>query len=236
MKNLKLFFFILLASHLSWSCSKILSATFESDPVNGLPAKDLAGAPSGDVIEYHDEIEQRLKVQNSSISGSKALHFTYDPIDNPIPLAGQWLSFKGIGTDLTQTLWFSYTGQNNAATVAIDVSDGHGHLIARMRIRPTGEIGLAQNLADDYSDVIGNVGSNVHTVIFTVFTSDLKYNVTVTKGSGPAITTENKPMITDNLLSFSNPAHPTLSFLHAGEEPNGSTYAIGSVTISRKEP
>jgi len=53
-----------------------------------------------------------------------------------------------------------------------------------MRIKPTGEVGLAQNLDDDYSEVIGNVGSNVHTVIFTVFTSDLKYNVTALTSFG----------------------------------------------------
>lgn len=229
---------IMLVSLFGWSCksSKILTATFEGDPVNGLPAKNLPGDPSGDVIEYHDAIQPRLKVQNSTIAGSKALNFTFNPINNPPTLSAQWLSFKGIGTNLTETLWFTHVGKNNGATVLIDVSDGHAHLMARMRINPNGDVGLAQNIGDDYTNAIGNVGLGVHTVVFTVTTSTLKYNVTIFPESGPAITAENKPMITDNPLYFNNPAHPMLSFLHQGSVPTGNSYAIGSVTISRKKP
>ena len=118
----------------------------------------------------------------------------------------------------------------------IDVSDGHVQLIARMRISADGDVGLAKNIQDNYTNVIGNVGSGVHTVVFTVTTSALKYNVTIFPESGPAITAENNPMITDNPLSFNNPAHPTLSFLHEGSIPTGNSYAIGSVSISRKKP
>jgi hypothetical protein len=229
---------IVLVSLLGWSCksSKILTATFEGDPVNGLPAKNLPGDPSGDAIEYHDAIQPRLKVQNSTIAGAKALNFTFNPINNPPTLSAQWLSFKGIGTDLTETIWLTHTGQNNGATVLIDVTDGHAHIIARMRISPNGDVGLAQNIQDDYTNVIGNVGVGVHTVVFTVTTSSLKYNVTVFPESGPAITEENNPMITNNPLYFNNPAHPMLSFLHQGSVPNGNSYAIGSVSISRKKP
>jgi hypothetical protein len=66
--------------------------------------------------------------------------------------------------------------------------------------------------------------------------STLKYNVSIFPASGPVITAENKPMITDNPLYFNNPAHPTLSFFHQGLTPTGNSYAIGSVTISRKKP
>ena len=235
------FSLIMLASLLGWSCksSKILEATFESDALYGMPAKNLPGDPSGDVIEYHAAIGPQLEVQNSTIAGSKALIFIFNAINdpnNPPPLSQQWLGFRGIGTNLTETLWFTHTGQNNGANVLIDVTDGHAHIIARMRISPNGAVGLAQNLLDDYTNVIGNVGFGVHTVVFTVTTSALKYNVTVFPESGPAITAENKPMITDNPLYFNNPAHPTLSFLHQGSVPTGNSYAIGSVTISRKKP
>jgi hypothetical protein len=229
---------LVIVSLLGWSCksSKILNATFEGDPVNGLPVKNLPGDPSGDAIDYHDAIQPRLKVQNSTIAGTKALNFTFNPINNPPILAAQWLSFKGIGTDLTETIWFTHTGKNNGATVLIDVSDGHAHVIARMRISENGDVGLAQNIQDNYTNVIGNVGTGVHTVVFTVTTSNLKYNVTIFPESGTAITAENKPMITDNPLYFNNPAHPTLSFLHEGATPTGNAYAIGSVSISRKKP
>jgi hypothetical protein len=231
------FSLIMLVSLLGWSCksSKILQATFEGDPINGLPAKDLPGDPSGDAIAYHDAIQPRLKVQNSTISGSKALIFTFNPLtnpNNPPTLSQQYLTFKGIGTDLTETIWFTYTGQNNGAAVLISVSDGHANSIAMMRISPSGDVALA----DDFTNVIGSVGNGVHTVVFTATTSTLKYNVTVFPESGPAIIAENKPMITNNPLYFKNPAHPTLGFLLEGSVPNGNSYAIGSVTISRKKP
>ena len=120
------------------------------------------------------------------------------------------------------------------ATVLIDVSDGHVHVMARMRIKSDGEVGLATSINDHYSDVIGNLGSGVHTVLFTTFPGTLRYNVSIIQESGPTITASNKPMITDNVLSFANPAHPMLSFLHSGSL--GNTYAIGSVSISRREP
>ncbi|HEX6226695.1 MAG TPA: hypothetical protein VFZ52_19885 [Chryseolinea sp.] len=238
MKKLTLFLMITV-SFLGWSCksSKILTATFEGDPVDGLPAKNLPGDPAGDAIVYHDAIHPRLKVQNSTIAGSKALNFIFNAISNPAPpLSAQWLSFKGIGTDLTETLWFTHTGQNNGATVLIDVTDGHAHIIARMRISPNGTVGLAQNLQDDYTNEIGSVGSGVHTIVFTVTTSALKYNVTVFPAQGEALTAEDLPMITTNPLHFSNPAHPMLSFFHKEPTPPGGSYTIGSVTITRKKP
>jgi hypothetical protein len=67
-----------LVSLLGWSEGKILTATFEVIPLMGcLP--NLPGDPSGDAIEYHNTIQPRLKVQNSSISGSKAAEFHFQP-------------------------------------------------------------------------------------------------------------------------------------------------------------
>src|SRR5688572_24808767 len=218
MKKLSVYCLAILASSLVMSCqtSKILTADFESDAINNPPATNLPGDPNGDVIEFNNALLPQLKVQNSSIAGAKALHFTNVPISNP---GGhqRWLSFKGVGTDLTKTLWFTHTGQNTSAgnPVLIDVSDGHGHLMARMRIASNGDVGLATNILDNYSDVIGNIGSQVHTIIFTVSPSSLKYNVTIFKTSGPTITAENKPMITEDALSFNNPAHPMISFQHS---------------------
>jgi hypothetical protein len=236
-----LFFYLVTAVACSLVCSckssKILSAGFEGDVINNPPTKNLSGDPSGDEITYHAGLEPQLKVQNSTIAGSKALHFTNVPVVLP-PGNNRWLSFRGIGTDLTQTLWFTHTGQNTGAMydLYIDVSDGYGHLMARMLIKPNGDVGLAKNLADYYTDIIGNIGSKVHTMIFTVTTSSLTYNVTILPTTGSAITAENKPMITTNPLSFNNPANPTLSFSHSDEDGSTHTYAIGGVSISRKKP
>lgn len=212
-------------------------AGFEADAVSTPPATNLPGDPSGDVIQFHAALEPQLRVQNSTIAGSKALHVTNVAIADPGG-HNRWLNFRGIGTDLTQTLWFTLVGQNASASrdVLIDVSDGHGHLMARMRIRGNGEVGLATNLLDDYTDVIGNVGLQVHTIVFTTSASTLKYNVSIFKATGPAITAENRPMITENVLSFNNPAHPSLSVRHSDATGTPDMFAIGSVAISRKKP
>jgi len=239
MKKLQVYLSAIVICAVMWSCktSAILTASFESDAINSAPATDLPGDPSGDVIEFHSDMTPQLKVQSSTIAGSKALHFTNVSIPD-IPGHQRWLSFKGVGTDLTKTIWFTHTGQNTGAShdFHIDVSDGHGNLIARMQIASNGEVSLATNIIDDYSDVIGNVGSQVHTIIFTVSASTLKYNVSIYPSSGPAITAVDKPMITENQLSFNNPAHPMLSFGHSEETASGHTYAIGSVSISKKKP
>lgn len=225
---------IILTACIASSCAEVLNATFESDVINSPPATDLPGSPPGDVIQFHSAMIPQLKVQNSDISGNKALFYTDVAVSNPPPVASRWIGFRAKATALTETLWFRHTGENMGSNILIDVSDGHVHLIARMRISSSGEVGLSTTINDNYSDVIGNIGSGAHTIIFTTFPSTLKYNVTILRPSGPGITATNKPMITDDASAFSNPAHPTLSFLHEGT--GGHTYAIGSVTISRKEP
>jgi hypothetical protein len=233
MKNSVLAVIVFIA-FLASSCSELLTATFESDAINSPPATDLPGAPEGDAIQFNAAMSPQLKVQNSDISGAKALFYSNAAVDNPPPVASRWISFKGKGTDLTETIWFQHTGENMGSSIFIDVSDGHLGLMARMRIKPDGEVAVSAALNDGYSDVIGNLVSGAHTIIFAAFTSTLKYNVTILQSAGPTITASNKPMITDNLLSFANPANPTLSFLQEG---SGSlTYAIGSVNISRKKP
>jgi hypothetical protein len=106
MKKLSFYALAIVVCCMTCSCesSKILTATFEADAVNSPPAKNLPGDPSGDSIEYHDAVAPLLKVQNSGISGSKALHYTMLAINNPPPQTEQYVSFKGVGTDLTETL------------------------------------------------------------------------------------------------------------------------------------
>jgi hypothetical protein len=106
---------------------------------------------------------------------------------------------------LPKTLEFSFTGKNNGADMSIELSDGDGHPMAEMRIGGDGAVYLS-------GEEIGDVDLDPHTIVFTMFTSSLKYNVTIIQASG-TVKAENKPMITDNLLSFSNPAHPMVSFV-----------------------
>ncbi|MGC3944404.1 MAG: hypothetical protein QM762_07790 [Chryseolinea sp.] len=148
------------------------------------------------------------------------------------------ISFKGKSTDLTQTVWFVLSGQNTNATsndVYMDVSDGGSHPIARLTIHPNGDVALTRDLTYVTEDVIGNVGSQVHTIVFTTFAGELKYNVTIFKETGPAITVSNKNMLTTNATEFFNPARPQISVSNQGTS-GAQIYAIGGVTITKKKP
>ena len=78
MKKFHVYLSAIMICAVMWSCksSAILTASFESDAINSAPATDLPGDPSGDVIQFHADMTPQLKVQSSTIAGSKALHFT----------------------------------------------------------------------------------------------------------------------------------------------------------------
>ena len=238
MKTLLVYVFTVVLSSVLFSCksSRILSANFESDVVGNPPATNPAGAPAGDVIQYNPALTPQLEVQNSATAGEKALHLKNTTV--ALGAHNRWVNFRGISTNLVNTLWFNYTARNTSPSgnVLVDLSDGEGHLIARMRISSNGDVHLAKNILDVYTDHIGSVGTGAHTVIFTVMPSALKYNVTIFPVSGSAVTAENKPMITDNALEFANPAHPTLSFSHQSMSAGNHQYVIETASISRKEP
>lgn len=239
MKTLSLWicFAVLCCVITSCKTTTLLNASFEEDAVGSSPNKTLPGDPSGDEILYVSEMEPRLKVQNSTIAGSKSLHFSLAPIAD-ISGHQKGISFKGASTDLTQTVWFLFTGQNTNATsndMYMDLSDGSSHPIARLTIRANGDVELTRDLTYSTFDLIGNVGNEVHTIVFTTFAGDLKYNVTIFKETGPAIKAENKNMLTTNPVNFVNPARPTISFSNQGTS-GSQIYAIGNVSITKKKP
>jgi len=230
-------FVVICCSMTSCKTTTLLNASFEADAVGSSPNKTLPGDPSGDELAYVTEMEPRLKVQNSPIAGSKALHFSLAAISD-ISGHQKGISFKGKSTDLTETVWFMLSGQNTNATsndVYMDLSDGSAHPIARLTIKPDGEVELTNDNTYATSTNIGNVGSQVHTIIFTTHAGTLKYNVTIIKETGPAITVENRNMLTTNATSFVNPARPTISVSNQGVS-GAQIYAIGNVSISKKKP
>lgn len=224
------------AAFTSCKNTKLLTASFESDAVNTAPNKTLPGDPTGDEIEFTASIAPQLKVQNSTISGARSLFFTNVPVGS-IPGTQRWVSFKGASTDLSKTVWFTFAAQNvnPIHDVYVDLTDGYSAAIARLRIQPDGTVSIVTDLSYSNFQVIGNVGSQVHTVIFTTSLVSKTYNVTIFKETGPAITAENKPFIQQNATLFKNPARPTISFTHQGEA-SGHTYAIGIVTITKEKP
>ena len=221
----------------SCSSSRILYTNFQSDAINHPPAANIPGPPSGDMILFDPALAPQLRVENAATAGTKELHF----INAPVTISSghdAWVNFTGIATNLLNTLWFTHTARNVNATgdVLMDVSDGAGHLMARMRIQANGQVGLARNILDIYTDVIGTLGQSEHTIVFTVMPSSLTYNVTIFRTGEPAITALNKPMITRNTLEFANPAHPSISFQHASTSESNHQYIIESVLISKKNP
>lgn len=216
--------------------TRLLTATFESDALGSAPNKTLPGDPSGDEIEFNSIITPQLKVQNSTVGGSKALFYTNIATD-PIMAAARWVSFKGAPTDLSKTVWFMYVAQNvnPAQDVNVDLTDGYNNAIARLRIQSDGTVSIATDYTYVNYEDIGNIGTQVHTVIFTTSLVTKKYNVTIFKQSGPAITVENKPFMQQNATLFKNPARPTISFTHTGTS-SAHAYVIGSVSISKEKP
>lgn len=192
------------------------------------------------MIQYNPVIENQLVVESSTTAGEKALHFRNAALSGDLSGHSKWVSFRGINSDLANTVWFWFTGANTGASgnVLVDVSDGNAHLIARMRIKPNGEVGLARNILDaDYSDVLGVLNGTSHTIVFTTDVSRLRYNVTIFQAGGETIPpATDRPMITENVLHFSNPARPSLSFMHNGSANPNHKYMIESVVISRRRP
>lgn len=239
MKTIKLSAILIALCAVTFSCktNKILTADFESDALNSPPTKNLPGAPTGDEITYNDAIVPRLKVMSSTLAGAKSLHYIDNSISSSISGHARWLAFKGIGTNLTQTLWFVYTGQIHGKGVTVDISDGSANTMGRLVITNSGDVSVVHSFEPEAPHhTMGNIGSGPHTVVFTVNASGLSYNVTIFRDNGTALTAENQPMITTDALLFSNPARPTLSFLLMETSGSGSYYEIGSVTISKKKP
>ena len=229
---------ILVSCSLLVSCTtaKLLDASFEADAVNGLPDKTLPGDPTGDEITYDAVIEPQLKVQNSTIAGSKSLHFTNVAIGNP-PASQRFLKFKGASTDLSKTVWFMYAAQNinPGMDVFVDVGDGYSAAIARLRIEPNGTASVVA--ASDYTvyHTLGNIGTGVHTVVFTTSLASKTFNITIFRESGPALKAENRPFIQQDHTQFHNPARPTITFQHQGTT-SLHTYALGFVSITKEKP
>lgn len=242
MKQLPIFLAIACACSILFSCktTTLLNATFEADAVGAHPATNLPGEPTGDVIQYAAPLATQLIIGNSLVPSSgttKALYFTNAP--TTADALSLWASFKGTATDLTNPIWVYYNAKNTGAIVPvmIDITDGSVNLIARMRIDANGDISLARNITDIYTDLIGNIGTLGHTIFFTLNFASLRYNVTVLKEQGASITALDKLMITQNALQFANPAHPSISYSYQNASRNvNQKYIIEDIHITKKIP
>ncbi|MBE9464828.1 hypothetical protein ACFP1I_17590 [Dyadobacter subterraneus] len=239
MKNYQLVAIFLLSCALT-SCktTAILTDTFESDVVGNLPIKDIPGAPSGDEVVFETVLNPRLKITTSNNSaGQKALTFSQAPATG-LTAHNQFLSFRGISTDFTKPLWFSFVGtlSGSGSDLMIDIADGSAGLIARMYFRNNGDVELERSLAGTPAELIGNIPlGTIHTVVFTLDMNKKTYNLTIFKSVGN-ILVKDHPLLLENPLAYANPAHPQISFRFDASTFETRKYVIESVNISRKQP
>ncbi len=215
-----------------------MTETFESEVIGGLPVMNIPGAPSGDQVVYEPVLTPRIKVTASSNSaGQKALTFSQASATG-LNAHNQFLSFRGISTDFTKPLWFSFIGTLSGlgSDLMIDIADGSAGLIARMYFRENGNVELERSLAGTPAELIGNIPlGTIHTVIFTLDMNKKSYNLTIFKTVGN-ILVKDHPLLLENPLAYSNPAHPQISFRFDASNFETRKYVIESVNISRKQP
>lgn len=239
MKSIYHFSIITLVSLSVFSCktTSILRTNFNTSAIGSTPAHDLPGDPSGDRVDFHDALAPGLKIREWNTSGKKGLEYSSV---NTGDISGHytWLSFRGISTNFAETIWYIYSAKYNSTSgdILTDLTDGSGTPIARMRITSSGSVSLTSG---DWttSRVIGNIPPGaVHSVIFTVLASQLKYNLLITSPGSDAIRVTNEPMMTTSALNFHNPANPSIAFQHGDRSGQGSKYTIESISISRNDP
>ncbi len=219
----------------SCTTSTILKARFNDLSLG--PAHDLAGAPTGDRIEYIPELASGLKVRAWETSTIKALEFSKV---NTGGISGHntWLEFRGVSSNLAETVWFVYNARltGSDAEVITDLSDGSGSPIARMKINAAGQVRLVRS---DYTteNLIGTIPVGVrHNVIFVVRGKEALFNLLIASPGQELIRIDNQPTFTTNPLEFHNPCHPSISFNFAEGTGFDGKYTIADMTITRKNP
>lgn len=230
---------IMLVSFLVSSCtsSTILKARFNDLSLGTTPPHDLAGAPTGDRLDYISELAPGLKVREWETPGTKSLEFSNV---NTGSISGHdtWLNFRGISSNLAETVWFVYNAKltGSDAEIITDLTDGSGSPIARMKINSAGQVRLVRG---DYTteNLIGTIPVGArHNVIFVVSGASASYNLLIASPGHELIRLDNQPTFTTNALNFHNPCNPTISFNFSSGSASASKYAIADVTISRKNP
>lgn len=238
MKTRLLFLFLALLSATACTTTTILSAGFETQTIGNLPAQNLPGDPSGDSLRYRAVLEPRLRVQASATVGEKALHFTQVTPAGELTAFNQWLSFRGISTNFVEPLWFIWAGNlrnSGAADYTVYVTDGRGGIICGLIYGATGNISLLTSRGG--AEVIGTLPAEMrHTIIVSLSPATSRYNLTIFPSSGTRIEALNKTVFAGNMLSYANPARPSIDMRFSDGNVNTNRFVIESVSITRKQP
>ncbi|MCY7360341.1 MAG: hypothetical protein LH609_23370 [Rudanella sp.] len=238
MKTLTLLLFLSLLNLTACTTTSILSSNFETQTIGNLPAKNLPGNPSGDSLRYQAVLEPRLRVQASATSGEKALHFTQVAPAGELTAFNQWLSFRGVSTNFVEPLWFIWAGDllnNGFADYTVYVTDGRGGIICGLIYGATGNVSLLASRGG--AEVIGNLPAGMrHTVIVSLNPASSSYNLTIFPKTGIRIEALNKTVFVGSMLSYANPARPSVDMRFSDGTMNTNRFVIESVSITRKQP
>ena len=220
------------------SCSNKLTATFESDSIGALPDKTLLGNPTGDAISYIPEIETQLEVIVSPTDPSeKALQYESVSPSGSTSGHSSWLGFRAVSTDFAKPVTFMWTARKNftigGPDLYIDCSDGSGIVAARIKILNNGDVILVDDIVSDNGTNIGTLPNNQkHTFMVTVDLPNEVYNISILRSSEGNLTNNGHALLTENVLTYHNPANPTVSFKY-GIFTASQQYVIEEVFINR---
>jgi hypothetical protein len=235
---------LLLAGIILSSCSRtiLLQSTFENDRVGSQPDRTLPGDPVGDMIRYDEAIAPRIRVQNSTTSGEKALHFTQIPFSNSVSEQRVWLNFRGASTSSDKKLRFSWTGQHQNGGfsdqyVMVELSDGGIKTIARLYFYGDGTIKRVEDINSDRQRELGKVDPSLRHVVFVeanVRTNTYKLDIVTATGT-TNISRDGLPFNSgDFSINSTNPINPGVHFRLDNGGNERRKYIIESVEISQE--
>ncbi len=227
--------------------TSLLTATFESDAVGALPSKVLPGPPTGDSVSYNAVIHPRLRVQPSTVSpGQKALVLSRATLGSDATAHNQWLSFKGIRSNYTQTIWYYWTATLGpvGGNMIIDVNGIESLWVTRLKINPEGRISLVQDPGSVNKDLFLGVlnQQRPHSVIITLNAMARTFNLLILGVNTETGRVErlNIPVLAgtdpDRDLDFQR---HSIAFEYAIDDVSANpaaTYVIESVNINRRRP
>jgi hypothetical protein len=177
-------------------------------------------------------------IASPSDPSEKALQ--YESVSPSASTSGHscWLGFRAISTDFTKPVTFIWTARKNfnigGPDLYIDCSDGSGIVAARIKILNNGDVILVDDIVIDTGTNIGTLPNNQkHTFMVTVDLPNEVYNLSVLRSTGGNITSNGNPLLTENVLTFHNPANPTVSFKY-GLFTASQQYVIEEVFINCK--
>lgn len=228
-----------------YGCSPtvLLYDDFKSDPLGGIPTKDIPGSPTGDLVQYASNVGQRLKVVSfTAVSSGKGLEFNSKQLVDGL-YGNNYLNFRGIPTgNFSKQIRCSLVGKfdNFRDELLVSISDGAGLEFARFNFHADGMLLVAASQADQASgkgQVLCKLKPDVS--YFFNFTVDMKKkslyvgilgDVTV-DGQSKSNVNVKTTLINNPLENVTGPITPTIAFQWAETAGNQSKFVMTGLEI-----